>query len=186
MSEKIRKAIQMIAGTHVPSVKTFTATVIEVTESEYTCTVQSGEDTPYIARLKAVLEVENTDGFILIPAKHSEVIVTEINIGEYAVIGYSKIEKILLKTESTQIAMNKNGIVFNEGNFGGMIKIQELKSELDKINQILQAILSVISGAPVTEPGNGNPSALQQALNSVLAGKLLPTYANIENNKVKH
>jgi hypothetical protein len=186
MSEKIRKAIQMIAGTHVPSFKTFTATVLQVQENEYTCTVQSGEDIPYIARLKAVLELENTDGFILIPAKDSEVIVTEINIGEYAVIGYSAIDKILLKTKSTQIAMNKDGIVFNGGNFGGLIKIQELKNELDKINQILQAIMTVLSGAPVTEPGNGNPSALQQVLNSALADKLLPAYTNIENEKIKH
>jgi hypothetical protein len=186
MSEKLRKAIQMIAGTHVKEIKTFTATVLQVQENDFTCTIQSGEDVPAIARLKAVLETENTEGFVLIPAQNSEVIVTEINIGEYAVTGYSVIDKILLKTGDMKLQMDKNGIVLNDGTFGGLIKIEELKSELDKINQILQAILTVLQGTPVTEPGNGSPSALQQALNSALAGKTLPTYTNIENNKVKH
>lgn len=186
MSEKIRKAIQRIAGTHVKEIKTFTATVLQVQENDFTCIVQSGDDVPAVARLKAVLETENTEGFILIPAKNSEVIVTEINVGEYAVTGYSTIDKILLKAENIKLQMDKNGIVLNDGTFGGLIKIEELKSELDKINQILQAILTVLQGTPIAEPGNGNPSALQQALNSALAGKMLPTYANIENDKVKH
>lgn len=185
MSEKIRKAIKMIAGTHVPNTKTFTATVLQVEDSEYTCTVQAGQDR-YIARLKAVLDMEDTEGFVLIPAQNSEVIITEINVGEFAVTGYSTINKILLKTGESTLKMDKNGVVFNEGSFGGLIKIQELKSELDKINQIVQAIMTVLSGAPVAEPGNGNPSALQQVLSSAIAGKLLPTYSTIENEKIKH
>lgn len=176
----------MIAGTHTPSVKTFTATVKSVDEGGYTCEVQNGEDTPYIARLKAVLDMEDTEGYILIPEIESEVVVTEINIGDYAIIGYSKVSKILLKTEDTSLNIDKNGIVFNDGSFGGLIKINELKSELDKINQLLQAIIAVLQGVPIAEPGNGNPSALQQALNSAITGKLLPTYSRIENEKIKH
>ncbi|MCS7076505.1 MAG: hypothetical protein NZ455_07345 [Bacteroidia bacterium] len=185
MSAKIRKTIQMIAGTHIKAVKTFTATVLQVHE-DYTITAQSGSDVPVIARLKAVLEVENSEGFILIPAQNSQVIITEVDLNQYAVIGYSAVDKIVLKTENIQIQMDKNGIVFNEGSFGGLIKIQELRNKLDKINQILQAIMSVFQGVPIAEPGNGSPSALQATLAAALAGKLLPTYANIENDKVKH
>ncbi|MDW8303137.1 MAG: hypothetical protein RML38_11805 [Bacteroidia bacterium] len=185
MSEKIRKAIQMIAGTHIKAIKTFTATVLQVHDN-YTITAQSGSDVPVVARLKAVLEVENSEGFILIPAQNSQVIITELDLNDYTVIGYSAVDKIVLKTENIQIQMDKNGIVFNEGSFGGLIKIQELRNKLDKINQILQAIMSVFQGVPIAEPGNGSPSALQATLAAALAGKLLPTYANIENDKVKH
>jgi hypothetical protein len=88
-------------------------------------------------------------------------------------------------TEVEEIKIECEKVVFNGGDLGGLIKIEELKSELDKINQILQAFLNTLQ-TPINEPGNGAPSAFQSALNAVLSGKQLPTYNDIEDQKIKH
>ena len=64
-----------------------------------------------------------------------------------------------------------------------MIKGTELKTQLDKTNELLQALLNIISGAPVTEPGNGAPSALQAALQAAVGTKVLGDYTNIKSDE---
>lgn len=85
-----------------------------------------------------------------------------------------------------KIVLHEDEVYINGGKNGGLIKIEELKKELEKNNQILQSIINVCLNSVVNEPGNGSPSALQTALKSVLAGKQVANYANIENEKVKH
>tara|TARA_R110002020_G_scaffold54690_3_gene152270 strand:- start:4150 stop:4848 length:699 start_codon:yes stop_codon:yes gene_type:complete len=81
--------------------------------------------------------------------------------------------------------INQQVLELNGNNLGGLIDIEELKTELQKINDQLSAIKQVVS-APIPEPGNGSPSALAVALNSSLSPLTNPTYTNIENDKVKH
>ena len=75
--------------------------------------------------------------------------------------------------------------LFGKG-YGGLIKVESLKDELAKNNQILQAILTIITGATIPEPGNGSPSALQKALQLALTGKQVGDFSNIASDKVFH
>lgn len=84
-----------------------------------------------------------------------------------------------------KIVLHEDEICLNGDADGGLIKIKELKKELEKNNQILQTILNVCN-SQVPEPGNGTPSAFQQALNIALIGKQTGDFSNIENEKVKH
>lgn len=77
-------------------------------------------------------------------------------------------------------------IVFRDGNNGGLTNTPELAEGLKKNNEILNAILSVISGAPITEPGNGAASALQVALNTELSGKQTGDFSKIEDKNILH
>jgi phage baseplate assembly protein gpV len=43
--------------------------------------------------------------------------------------------------------------------------------EVNAKNQILDSILTILTGPPITEPGNGSPSALQIALQTALENK---------------
>lgn len=70
-------------------------------------------------------------------------------------------------------------------NYGGLIKIEELKTQLQKNNEILTALLSAVE-VPVNEPGNGAPSVFQTALKAALTGKAVGDFSGIENEKVKH
>jgi hypothetical protein len=143
---------------------------------------------PYFARLRALIEVEDKSPLI-VPVKDSVVIVATFskNSAEAFVLGYTEVEKIYFKnSKGGYINIPDGSVVVNGDNYGGIIIVDKLIDELKKVNDLLQGVLSVINGAPVTEPGNGSPSALQLALKGVVAGKALPQYQSITNEKVKH
>ena len=75
---------------------------------------------------------------------------------------------------------------FNGGENGGLTITPELVTQLNKTNELLQAIMAVISGTQILEPGNGSPSALQIALKAAITGKQLGDYSNIEDSKITH
>ena len=96
---------------------------------------------------------------------------------------------ILEGHESVAFLMYANEVEllqFNGGENGGLTITPELVTQLNKTNEMLQAVLGVLSGAPIPEPGNGSPSALQAALKTAVAGKELGNYNNIENSKITH
>lgn len=76
-------------------------------------------------------------------------------------------------------------IELNGSEFGGLVKIEELKLQLQKNTLILQGILSALK-VPVSEAGNGAPSAFQAALMTAVGTMQTGDFSNIENKKVKH
>lgn len=81
--------------------------------------------------------------------------------------------------------LKKGKMTLNGDSFGGIVKAPELKTQVDKNSQILQAMLNVFQ-MPVNEPGNGAPSVFQATLMSATAGKQVADLSNIENDKIKH
>ena len=79
----------------------------------------------------------------------------------------------------------EGNIELNGSDFGGLIKIEELKMQLQKNTAILNGILETLK-APVTEPGNGAPSVFQAALITAVGAMQTGDFSNIENKKVKH
>ena len=77
-------------------------------------------------------------------------------------------------------------VEFNGGENGGLTNTPELKTQLDKTNAVLQAIITVLSGTPIPEPGSGSPSALQTALKAAITGKQLGDFGQIEDSKITH
>jgi hypothetical protein len=125
-----------------------------------------------------LLNSESNAGFTLIPEVGSTIIVGLSNTNKAFLILAEDLDKIYL-IPNTLIQMF-------DGSFGGLTKTQELKTQLDKNNQILQSILTILKGPPINEPGNGTPSALQAALSVALAGKVVGDFSNIENSKILH
>lgn len=79
----------------------------------------------------------------------------------------------------------EGNIELNGSDFGGLIKIEELKIQLQKNTAILNGILGTLK-APVAEPGNGAPSVFQAALITAVGAMQAGDFSNIENKKVKH
>lgn len=69
---------------------------------------------------------------------------------------------------------------------GGVVKAKELKAQLDKTNAVVQALLTVLTGASIPEAGNGAPSSLQAALKLALTGKSVGSFDDLESKKVFH
>lgn len=76
-------------------------------------------------------------------------------------------------------------VIINGGDFGGLIKIQELQKQMKKDSAILQALLDIINGAPLTQPAN-SPSVLQTALKTRMSALQKGDYSEIENKNVTH
>lgn len=79
----------------------------------------------------------------------------------------------------------EGNIELNGSDFGGLIKIEELKMQLQKNTAILNGILGTLK-APISEPGSGAPSAFQGALIAAVGTMQAGDFSNIENKKVKH
>jgi hypothetical protein len=125
---------------------------------------------------------------VIVPAKGSSVLIGNVEqCTGFVLMQADKAERILVKqADGMYIDVIKDVIKLNGDSEGGVLIEKKLVDELKKVNDILQAIMTILSGPPIPEPGSGAPSALQTALKGVLAGKLLPAYLQITNDKVKH
>ena len=150
-------------------IQTFLAKVKAVDSGAKTCTV---EDLEGLERFDVRLSSKPENGDALFfPVVGSDVLCGILENNETAcyIIMYSEIDSIL----------------FHGGNNGGIVKVQELKTQLQKITLFLDTFQTLLS-TPIMEPGNGSPSAFQAALNLSLSTMQMPDYSSIENTKIKH
>jgi hypothetical protein len=114
---------------------------------------------------------DSKKGIVITPTSGSSVIVSRIGESdELFVEMFSEVESV----------------VFDGGENGGLTITPKLVQELNKNNELLQAIVTVLSGTLIPEPGSGSPSALQTALKGAITGKQLGDFSEIENTKIKH
>lgn len=150
----------------------FPAEVLEVDKAALTCVVSpiNGAEM-FDVRLKASINTVK-DGIVEFPVEGTTVLVCLI--GNDPEMGFvAAVDEV----ETVLMFGGKNG---------GLTITPKLVEELNKTNQLINALLGVINGAPVLEPGNGVASALQASLKGAITGKELGDYSKIENEKVKH
>ena len=172
--EEIVKGIKELAG---DKMQYLIPAIVKSINDDFTCIVEF-EGVKIDVRMTAIVDDDDSKS-VIIPSVNSSVMIAFIGNSETdaVIVAYSKIE---------EISINANQITINNGDNGGLIKIEELKKQIAKNNQILQGIMSVISGTPIPEPGNGSPSALQTLLATAIAGKTVADLTNLENDKIKH
>jgi hypothetical protein len=103
--------------------------------------------------------------------------VSELNITANNADGDAKIN---VRCQGNIAVGFKDTLKLNTGS-EAMVLGDELKTQLDKTNTLLQAIINIISGTVITEPGSGAPSALQTALSAAITGKTLGDYSDIKS-----
>jgi len=162
--------------------------VESVDREKKTCKVtRSQMPTLFNVRLNAVAE-PHEDVVTTYPQVGSRVLVAMVeNIETDAyVLTCDKIDSIEGKTGDSNFRIAQDIIELNNGENGGLTITPTLVENLEKNNTILQNFLDIINGSPISEPGNGSPSALQAALTGVLSDKSVGEFDSIENAKVKH
>jgi hypothetical protein len=87
---------------------------------------------------------------------------------------------LLLKSLKGAVIEFKDTLKLNTGS-EAMVLGDELKTQIEKTNNLLQALINIISGAPIPEPGNGANSALQAALTAAITGQTLGDFSNIKS-----
>ena len=173
-NRSIITAVQKMAGTFLKDNVLYAyGTVISVDDSNETCEVllNTGEEQSRIPNVK--LQAGIGDGLLLIPNEGSEVIVcysSKDYVPPYIVLT-SDIEFVYLVASNT--------ITLNDGTYGGLVKVVDLVTKLNNLENKVNSIISAYNTH--SHPANGSPTA------STITGSLTPTNRNdIENTKITH
>lgn len=189
---EIKRRIRGMYGQHTPLLLTGK---VESVDGE-TCIVSVGDLKLTDVRLRSVVNGEDSK-LLITPKKDSYVTLIDLSgeLREVEVIGYSQIDAIDIETDS-DINIKCKGdtnldcdgtVTFNGGDHDGLVKLQELKDNLNSIKNYLSALKSAIStglngvGASTAASGAAGAAAFEGAM----AGQTI-NFKNMENDKVKH
>lgn len=177
MSRKIIEAIEKLSGANKDHVSYVNATVnsVDLLNRNCDCTVVDGEteyDLPGVM-LMAVLD----DGVLIEPVIGSTVKVIFSKKVEPCIVQYSEVNKITL------ITVDK--VVFDDGSFGGMVKVGDLVAKLNKVESDLNTIKTAFSSWVVV-PSDGG--AALKAITASWSGQQITEtqVSDLENTKVIH
>lgn len=160
----IREMIALMAKDG--EMKTILCTVSDINESDRTCTCSpiNGDADILEVRLQSTVG----GGVYLKPVEGSLVLVIMANDTLGFVVLTSELEEV----------------VFFDGTFNGLVKADTLKSELDKTNAVVQAIVDSLKNWTVVPTDGG--AALKAFFTTTLGIKTVGDFSDIKNEKVKH
>lgn len=176
--QQLKAAIQHLADTHLWDKNQFVlCSVDSVNESDQTCdcTPIGGNATTSIPAVK--LTAEQNDGFLLIPAIGSNVVVTYSVRNEPYITLFSDIDKCILIAQKL--------VQFQDGSFGGLVKVAELTDKINKLENDLNVLKQAFTAWAVV-PNDGG--AALKTITSTWSGQTIPvtSKSEIENTKITH
>lgn len=159
--------------TNIYSVK---GTAVNVNPEKRTCEVKPNNNEANYLDVKLQSSESGGTGILFIPEKDSDVIVHFLDQDEAYVTKTSKVSKVEIITEAGEILLNGEDM-------GGLIKINELKTQINKNTQILNQMQFAFK-TWVTVPSDGG--AALKTLSAIFFNLQRADLSNIENEKVKH
>ena len=180
---KIAKTIKAMGAAQ--GVVLFTAEVDSVEDES--CTVKIGTLELTDVRLRAVLNSES-DKIVVTPKRGSRVLVADLSGGSYsdlAVLSYSEAEKVEVVIEQTTCTIDKDGIVMNGGNNGGLVNIDDLVAHINTIEDDINNLKTALSGW--TPAPNDGGAALKTAITTWFGTPIANTQkSDFEDTKITH
>lgn len=140
--------------------------VVSVDDTARTCKVLTVDTEVEILGVR--LQVEVSNGVYYKPSVGSAVVVSPIADFEFVVVMFSALDKI----------------VYLDGSYEGIVKVGELQTQLNKTNEVLQAVVDSLSGW--TAVANDGAAALKIHFTSALGAKVVGNYNNLANDKIHH
>lgn len=154
--DQIKQAIQKLAGTHLADeVYLIPCTVSAVDTDALTCDCIAigGKAVTDIPNVALLAEVDN--GMVLIPAIDSVVLVLFSKRQKPFICLFSELQEIFIDIGNSSIDVNNDGIKFNDGSFGGLVKISDLVTRLNNLENAfneLNAKVNTLAPTPVITP----------------------------------
>lgn len=179
MSDRsIRESIVKMTGQHKVDQVTYVNAVVNSVDRKTracSCTVVEGHTEYDLPTVKLMAVVD--DGILIEPVIGSIVKVIFSVLIEPFVAQYSEIEMITIDARQT--------IQFNDGTFGGVVKVGELVQKLNKLENDLNTLKASVSGwTPVPSDGG---AALKTIISQWAGQSLTVTKIDdLENKKVTH
>ena len=158
--------------------------VIKIDDKKRTCVIEprNGSANIYGVRLQSGLSGVN--GLCIFPVLDSYVVVTFLNKSAAYVALCGEIEKLILVIDKMTFEFSKDGFVFNGGDLGGLIKVDELTTQINKNTAAINALQKTIN-AWIPVPSDGG-AILKTALMAAFVNLQLANLNNIEDEKIKH
>ncbi len=153
------------------------AEVVDVDIKERTCTISDEGTKYYGVRLQPITEGQS--GVVLTPKAGAFVLASKIEGGDLYVIAASEYDSLSAKIADTTLILNEDGIVANNGNNSGLVKIDKMIEWMEHVYNDLSKLSSMLSTHPVT--GNGAPLGLTIKLSTKE-----PVKSNFEDERFKH
>ncbi|NDV45508.1 hypothetical protein D0T49_00375 [Paludibacter sp. 221] len=175
----------------------FTAQVVSV-EGD-TCTVMVDELELTGVRLKPTTDVNKIaignvetgwelveTKMTIIPAIDSMVLVGSFSgdFNNLFVLQADIADEVYCRTGAMSVRMNKEGIVFNDGKLGGLVKLEELTKKINTLESDLNTLKQIFS-AWVTAPGDGGAALKLAATTWALQGITQTKSSELANEKVR-
>jgi hypothetical protein len=170
----IPEAIRKISKQDV--FESIVGTVKSVDMTSKTCVVTPVDDLPDLldVRLSAI---ESPDkGIICVPVVNSIVIVGQTKFEQPHILLFSEID-------TYQLIANTS-ITFNDGSHGGLIKIEDLVTKINNVENLVNNILTTLKGTtiPLAPSGTYAFAPLYSSLNNLTNTQK----TDLENTKIKH
>ena len=177
-------AVQQLAETYrKDTLNAMLCNVVSVNESERTCVVSTVQSDVEIKDVQLMACID--DGMLLITSVDSQVVVVFSKMNIPYISLYSQLDKVLYIVGDSSIEVTGDSIKFNDGAFGGLIKIADLVSKLNTIEQDINTLKQVFSGwTPVSNDGG---AALKTAAATWYAQTITETQkSDLENTNITH
>lgn len=176
MSDELRQVISKLAGTHlVDKTHMAIAQVVSVDLQACTCTVDMVTGKTSASRLTVSLMADVADGLLLVPAVDSTVIIAWSDHMLPYVAMFSDLQDVYLDATGK--------ITMNQGTEGGLVKVRDLVTKLNAIENKVNAIISSYNGHVHPDPVSGTTGTPTVPI----TGPLTPTQVvDIENPNVTH
>lgn len=135
-------------------------------------------------KIRVIID-ENEAGVMIFPLIESVVLVGLISDTDAYLLSCSEVERMVINTGKFRFEVDDEGnAIFDQGENEGLVKLPELRTEIDKLNSYLNTIKQTFS-TWVPVPNDGG-SALKVAMNSALASQQTADLSGVGNDKIKH
>ena len=160
------------------------ATVTSIDKNKSCCDVEIYGNELGEVRLQSIVK-ENVKGCKIYPSIGSKVVVEQLNDkGDWMVSMYSEVEEILYEVGDSSFEITSQGIVFNNGSLGGLLKLAATVEKLNNLENSLNDLKQVFASWIVIAGDGG--AALKSAISSWTTDSLqLTQNSDVENDKIK-
>lgn len=188
MSDRqIIESIQKLSGSQLTDQVYFLACeVLSVDKPARTCACRSIDGARDFEFPNVRLMADVDDGFLLVPEIGSTVFVTYSRRNDPIIVLFSAIKEVLLISGDTSFSLTADGIVLNDGSFGGLIKIEKLVEKINNLENLVNDLIAKFNSHThvltlSTGTGTAAPTATPET------NQLSPTKrSELENDQIKH
>lgn len=173
---QLRDAVRQLAGTQfMDKVYTAMAQVVSSDINTCTCSCQLIGSNATTEKLTVNLMAETDDGFLLVPANDSTVVIAWTD---------RMLPYVAMCSEIAAVYLDATGIIqINQGTHGGLVKVVELVQKVNNLESKVNAIISSYNAHVHPDPVSGTTGTPTIPITGPLT---LTTRADVENPNVTH